>query len=360
MLLRPIALDESLIGQPLPWDIYNASGVLLAAEGMIVETMEQYQRLTSQSQFIQLATGDARPMVRLGRLLERLGAILATPWEYTLDAAVKDLAEELRAIYQADPDACLGLARVIPCDSPSVRHAVQTALVVYLLGRSLDDLPEAELASAMAAAMTMNIAAIDLHDALARGTAAMNPEHRATMEAHPTAGAELLIRCGVSDPLWLNSLRQHHENLDGTGYPARLEANDILLPARMIRLADYYCAKLSGRHYRLPKTPEFAFRALFGEERGQIDSQLATLLLRRIGIYPPGTLVRLNNHETAIITRRSHPAKTNRAVSFLNRNGHRLSQPKVRDLNQRHFAIHDVAISDRDWPEINWETLWGY
>ncbi len=361
MLLRPVILDEALIGHPLPWDVYNASGVLLAAAGTLVADAEQFQTLTAQSQFIQSATGPEgfRPLQRLQALSANLQALLEEPEAYALDAAVPDLARELMILYRADPDACLGLTRVMPHGSPSARHAMLSAIVVDLMGSSMD-LPDSTLQSTVAAALTMNIAAVGLHDALARGTAPLDAARRAQQRRHPEDGADLLWKAGVRDAVWLDTVRRHHENLDGTGYPAGLEGAEIPLPARLVRIADYYCAKLSARHYRLPKSADVALRAIFGDERGKLDTQFATLLLRRLGIYPPGTLVRLNNLETALVTRFSHMGRVNRVVSFLNRGEHLLSQPKVRDIGVRHFGIRGPTEPHRYWPEIDWEQFWGY
>lgn len=361
MLLRPVILDEALIGHPLPWDVYNASGVLLAAAGTLIADAAHFHTLTAQSQFIQSATGPEgfRPLQRLQALSGNLQTLLNEPETYVLDAAVKDLARELMTLYRTDPDACLGLARVMRQDSPTTRHAMLSAIVVDLLGSAMD-LPQPVLESSVAAALTMNIAAVELHDALTRGTAPLDAARRAEQRRHPEDGADLLWKAGVRDPVWLDTVRQHHENLDGTGYPAGLEGTGIPLPARLVRLADYYCAKLSSRHYRLPKSADVALRAIFGDERGKLDTQLATLLLRKLGIYPPGTLVRLNNLETAVVTRFSHIGRVNRVVSFLNRGEHLLSQPKVRDIGVRHFGIRGPAEPHRYWPEVNWEQFWGY
>jgi HD-GYP domain-containing protein (c-di-GMP phosphodiesterase class II) len=91
--------------------------------------------------------------------------------------------------------------------------------------------------------------------------------------------------------------------MDGSGYPSNLTGAQISLAARILHVADVYCSKMARVHYRPPKSLRLAFKELFGTERTQIDMQIASLLLRRIGLLPPGTLVRLSNRETACITR---------------------------------------------------------
>jgi len=154
-------------------------------------------------------------------------------------------------------------------------------------------------------------------------------------------------------------VRAHHEHLDGSGYPARLSGEAIPTAARILRLADVYCAKVGRRDYRPAHTPEAAFRGLFGSERLRLDMPLAAHLLRRLGLYPPGTLVRLANRETAVVTRHlSRRQPLRQVVSLLDHRGRLLERPQVRDL-QRH-PIVGPAEPDPGWPPIDWAQLWGY
>jgi hypothetical protein len=124
-------------------------------------------------------------------------------------------------------------------------------------------------------------------------------------------------------------------------------------------VADVYCAKVGRRYYRPAQTPEAAFRGLFGAERQRLDMQLAAHLLRRLGLYPPGTLVHLANRETAVVTRHlSRRQPLGQVVSFLDYRDHALERPRVRDL-KRH-PILGPAEPDPGWPPIDWAQLWGY
>jgi len=204
----------------------------------------------------------------------------------------------------------------------------------------------------------MNMSDIPLHERMYNGF--FSSADWTQLRAHPAASADLLERAGVSDIDWLNCVRQHHENMDGSGYPANLTGAQISLAARLLHVADVYCSKINTRSYRPPKSPRLAFKTLFGTERAQVDMQIASLLLRRIGLLPPGTLVRLANRETACITGIGRSGHIQSAVSFLDARGRALESPRERNLEMRAYAIRYPVDTDPVWPKINWPLLWGY
>lgn len=361
MLLRPVTLDRSILGQPLPWDLYTATGTLLAACGTVIAEAE-LRRLSGQPLFRRPdRPGEAgNPAHRLYEIAESLSAALDEPPSVRLETAVRALAADLQAMYYQDPDAALGLARLAPLPGHAVRHCLITALVAQVVAESLG-LPEQRLASLTAAALTMNNAEMHLHERLAATPQILTPSQREALYAHPQRGVQRLEACGVVDGEWLSAVRDHHEHMDGSGYPRRLLGDDIPLLARILRVADYYCAKIGARHYRLPQSPEQALRMIFGRERQRLDMQLAVQLLRRLGLYPPGTLVRLANRETAVVTRRVGRGKAVRhVVSFLDARGRALEHPRERDVTHSATAIAGPTEPQPDWPEVPWERLWGY
>jgi len=95
---------------------------------------------------------------------------------------------------------------------------------------------------------------------------------------------------------------------------------------------------------------------LFGIDRHRLDEQLASLLMRRLGLYPPGTLVRLENGESACIARRGQGGSVRRAISFLDAEGRLLEPPRGRDLATH--TIRGLLSPDPAWPAVEWERIW--
>lgn len=359
--MRPIHLDPDLIGQPLPCDLFSESGVLLAGAGLVLADEAQFQKLASRSLYRQSATASEtiQPLQRLHDIGRHTAALLAGPEQGLSEAELRLLARAFVALFRIDPSACLGYPRLAPVAPAWLNHSLQVLFLAVLVSDHLD-FSEAQSESLAAAALTMNMADVPLFERLHKQSGYVSSEDWLKLREHPSQAAERLQRAGVTDPDWLDSVRQHHENMDGSGYPANLAGAQTSLAARILHVADIYCTKIGARYYRPPKTSRFAFQELFGVERAQLDTQIATLLLRRIGLYPPGTLVRLANRENACITRLGRSGRIRFAISFMDARGRPLESPRERNLETRAYAVHHVIEHDPAWPKINWPQLWGY
>ncbi len=360
-MLRPAHLDLSLIGQPLPWDLFTESGVLVAGQGLVIADENHFLRLAGRALFVK-----SEPGPNLGGLPERLtelvaqaDALLSAPPEALDVVALDHTARDLSALWQVDADACLGFTRRAGRVRPAVTHSVQVLFVSLLLADQLE-IGAAERDSLAGAALSMNLGDLELHDRLAEPHPSLTAEDRRRLREPPRRAAELLAAAGLADPVWLACVLQHHESMDGSGYPAGLAGPDLGLGARILRVADIYCGKTGAREYHPTHSTRLAVQEIFGRERTGLDSQLAILLLRRLGVYPPGTLVRLASREIACITRRGRGGLVRFAVSFLDARGRPLDPPRERDLDTRQYQLRGVVDTEPHWPAIDWKCLWGY
>lgn len=353
-----------MIGHPLPWDVFTEAGVLVASAGSLVADASQYQKLTVRPLFRAAEADASSEGPKLVNVLERLEALaqeadtlLAPPYSAYLDVQIKELARELITLQRTDADACLGYLRRVPVGRPSLRHCLHVLFVSEFLASHLD-LAEAQRVSLAAAALTMNLAELELHDRLHAHAGPLDAAQRNALAAHPQRAVALLQAAGVSDASWLDAVAQHHENMDGSGYPRGMTGIGLGLPSRILRVADFYCAKVAARHYRPPKSSRLAMQELFGRDKHRLDNQIAVLLLRRMGLFPPGTLVRLANRESACIARQGRKGEVLAAMSFLDARGRPLDPPLERNL--AHTAVRGYLEEDAAWPAFDWKRIWGY
>ena len=95
---------------------------------------------------------------------------------------------------------------------------------------------------------------------------------------------------------------EHHERCDGSGYPRKLKTQDISPLAQIVGIVDFYDKMVSRRGGRPAMIPHDAVRQLFlVGERGQYPKPLVEAVIRSIGVYPVGSLVRLNTGEQAVV-----------------------------------------------------------
>jgi hypothetical protein len=168
-----------------------------------------------------------------------------------------------------------------------------------------------------------------------------------------------LRRLGVRDEWWIKTVLQHHESWDGSGYPGGLRAENIARTAQIVALADRYCALVSSRTYRKAMLPRLAIQELDMRIGRDIDKPLVAALVATMGIFPPGSLVRLRNGEGGIVVKRlldpQHPV----VYALQTGRGDPYEAPKKRLTSSRpEFAIVDDAAPHEILAPIDAEQLW--
>lgn len=248
-------------------------------------------------------------------------------------------AQHQRALALRDPDAALYLllqAASGDLDRYSAHHAMLCAVVCELcaLGQSW---PSEETDALWRAALSMNLALTATQDALARQAGPLSAAQRELVDGHAEASARLLADAGVTDALWLDTVRRHHQRASGHA-PAGAERL-----AGLLNRVDIYTAKLSRRATRAPASPAIAARDACLDGAGQPDALGATLL-RTLGLYPPGCFVQLANGEVGVVVRRGAKAHMPSIAALRRPDGGLYLQPLRRDTSVAGFAVkHGVS-----------------
>ena len=163
------------------------------------------------------------------------------------------------------------------------------------------------------------------------------------------------------DIRWLTTVDQHHENIDGSGYPLGLKGSEIIPEARLLRLVDSWCALRFQRGGRAQKTPREALRELHQQAIGQLDHSLFVQFRRLMGEYPPGTFVRLENRETAVVLRWGRPGcPPAHALRIFSAAGQPAAELIVRPLSTAGQRIRDYAeLNPAQFHQIPWSRIWA-
>lgn len=374
-ILRPVALPPGWVGQPAPCDFFDVRGTLLLREGAAISAAMDFvpgsRRLYCRaSQAAHVSSADPlRTLHDIGEALSTLDE-LASGGRAATAAELRSLAGETHAVWSLDADACIGFARMVPFDRPSVCHAILAALFAAELGCA-HGFAKPELIELIGAALTMNLGSMRLHDEMFALVGAPSSADREALVAHPAHAERLLSATEGLPEAWRLAVAQHHENFDGSGYPAGLMRGEIVLQARMLRVADVLAARLSERRRRGPlfwsihqaRDAERLLHHVFGQDLASLDLTLARLLMGRLGSFPPGSVVRLSNGEMAIISRRtSEPDGIPReALAFLDVHGRPQHSPRPRRIGPRDCRIQGYAHDDQPrLPPYDWQSIWGY
>lgn len=363
---RLVQLSRLKVGDTLPCDVRDGSGTLLLCRGHTISSQSQIETLVryASSPYSHSPALPGRdlplrsPLAMVLGARRRLQMIFSNPAPQNFVPDVLQVVADLRKACRANAD--VALASILLChEEPyAIRHSVNVAIACCVAGAPMQ-MDEATLVSVMAAALTMNIGMIELQERLRALKGRLDEQQRAEVEGHCERGAAMLAGYGVSDPLWLEIVRDHHERPDGSGYPDGKKADAIGMPTQLVSLADVYCARVSERQYRTAMPPNLALRWLFLNEGATLNPQHAAMFIKTLGVYPPGTGVRLQNGSIAVVIQRSTAGHRPHVASITSQDGTRIATPiRHRDEAPEHAVVEVVDLAELGLA-VNMEALWG-
>ena len=340
-------------GAALPFNIYDDRHALLLAQGCLVEGVQQFSALLARGCLVDLdelqrpadrvAQATAKQLPQLwSDCIEEVGRVLLSPALPEFRSALDDAAAPVAALI--DRDADLAIFTVLRQEgSPLIRygltHSVHAAIIARLVAQRLG-WPQADMDRAFKAALTMNLAMLELQGELAQQATPPTVAQRQAIREHPMASVRMLELAGISDPDWLTAVAQHHEERDGSGYPSALREPSEL--ATLLHRADVYTAKLSARATREAKAADQAAREIFRQDPGH---PVTAAMVKEFGIYPPGSFVTLASGESGIVVRRGATVMTPVVATLTNLYGDTLAAPVRRDTAHPLYAISGLLSS---------------
>ena len=373
---RRITMSDIVVGKPLPWDVYDSSNKLLLRKGHVVQREQQVETLIVRGLFVmanaeggasaQSASAAARHVERPSALrlinlatkrLERLLFNLHN--ESELHPKIIEVVTALKFAVDINPDvalACILLNQ--ESGSYPVRHSIDCAVVSLLVARAMNK-SAGEVQDIMTAALMMNVGMLRHHEHLHHCAQPLSADEHEMIRSHPEESVSLLRNAGIADENVLNYVLLHHENEDGSGYPFGKGSAEIPENAKIIALADRYCARVSSRLYRKSMLPNAALRDILLIEKKNINPTLAACFIRELGTYPTGTFVRLVNGEVGLVTGRGNSTTTPVVHSLLGPRGAPLSFPIRRETHKELHAIREVLHESQAGVRINMQQLWG-
>jgi len=96
-------------------------------------------------------------------------------------------------------------------------------------------------------------------------------------------------------------IRQHHERIDGSGYPSRLKGNELSLLSRILMAVDEYESLINVADIRRNLSPTEALSQLYLTGKTTFSEEVVVALIQVLSVYPPGTVVELNDHSIGLV-----------------------------------------------------------
>lgn len=192
---------------------------------------------------------------------------------------------------------CLG--RIREKDSYLMEHSVNLAVLMTVFGKSLQ-LDKKTMQHVAIGAMLHDIGKIMVPDEVLHKPRRLTDEEFEVMKKHAQYSKELLEQTEGMPKLAVTVAAQHHEKMDGSGYPLGLCGHEISPFGRMAAVVDVYDAITADRVYHKGIAPAAALKKLL-EWSNHLDASLVRHFIRSVGIYPVGSLVLLESGRLAVV-----------------------------------------------------------
>jgi putative nucleotidyltransferase with HDIG domain len=269
------------------------------------------------------------------------------------------LVDEISNSVQRNVGALVSLARLKTADNYTYMHSVAVCALMVALAKQLD-FNEEERRKAGLAGLIHDLGKMKTPLTVLNKAGKLTDEEFEIMKKHPGDGYEILLANQTAAPEVMDVCLSHHEKLDGTGYPRKLKGDAISLYARMGAICDVYDAITSVRPYKDGWDPADALHRM-SEWTGHLDMNLFRAFVKSMGIYPVGSLVRLNSGRIGVVIEQSAKSLlTPKLRVFFSTKANTRIPPESIDLARPNCP---EKITAREEPE-NWnfqdlDNLWA-
>jgi putative nucleotidyltransferase with HDIG domain len=213
---------------------------------------------------------------------------------------VEPVVEQMTASILRNDGALSALCLIKNKDDYTFLHSVSVCALMISFARSLG-LDPGQMKQAGIGGLLHDIGKTVTPDRILNKPDRLSDEEFAVMRNHSEDGLALLMKTpGIGD-IPRTICIEHHERMDGSGYPKKLNGEQISLMGRLSAIVDVYDAITSRRCYRVGMAPTDVLRKMLEWSKFHFDPQHVQAFMRCIGIYPTGSLVRLASGKLAVV-----------------------------------------------------------
>ncbi|MBF0110802.1 MAG: HD-GYP domain-containing protein [Magnetococcales bacterium] len=212
--------------------------------------------------------------------------------------AVRGMAESMFR----NPDAILSLSLIKKRDEYTFMHSVNVGVFLMSFCRALE-MEEETIIKVGVGGMLHDIGKMRTPERVLNKAGKLTDEEFLVMKQHVTFSRQILEHTPGIAEISIYVAAQHHERFDGTGYPKGLKGDGINEFGQMAAIVDVYDAITSDRVYHKGNPPHVALKRMLDWSKNHFNPQLYQKFVQCVGIYPIGTLVRLENHLIGVVIR---------------------------------------------------------
>lgn len=344
-LLRLMSVNDLIPGMRLAKNIYAADGRVLLSVGTAIN--ERYLRRLRE---LHISTMWVEDGVSAGITVDdvvhdetRTEAVNVTREAMQAVTTVKGLRDDLlgRVSQVVDDilddllrnrDAVYSLTDIRALHDYTFGHSVSVAILAVLTGITLG-YNELRLKRLGVGALLHDVGKAALPETVLYAPRKLTDEEFALVKQHPKIGFDVLRKADGIQPTSAIIALEHHERLDGSGYPQSLRGDKMHEFSRLVAVCDVFDAMTSDRPYRPRMFPSAALEHLRAEAGRLYDPAMVEAFVQNVAAFPPGTVVRLSSGAVGLVVVARRRAPTRPIVRLLtDPSGHRLPFPEDVDL----------------------------
>jgi putative nucleotidyltransferase with HDIG domain len=248
--------------------------------------------------------------------------------------AVRAVISDMTDSVFRNPDALSSLSRLKRFDEYTFYHSVNTALLAMSLGQSLG-FDRSALHLAGVGTLLHDIGKTKIPLEILNKPGRFEIHEMEIMKQHVLRGVEVLASTTGLGESYIQPALEHHERVNGAGYPYRRAKKDISQFGLITAVVDIYDAMTSDRCYHKGRPAHEILQLLYRLSlEGHLDSTLVQRFIQIVGVYPVGSIVELNTGETGIVKQVNHHAPLAPVVFLVKSAGNTLlSMPHEQDLS---------------------------
>ncbi len=207
---------------------------------------------------------------------------------------VKHTVSRFAASILSNPSALNWLTRIKHENEYTAEHCLNVGVMAMIFARHLG-YDRARIEELGLAGMLHDVGKMKLDQRILDKPGKLTAAEFAHIRTHALAGYHMIAEDQALPLVVKQATRDHHERLDGSGYPYGIPGEEIGLTAKIIAIVDTYDAITSDRIYSKARPPSEALRILYQMRGKHYDEALVIRFIECIGIYPPGSIVELSN-----------------------------------------------------------------
>ncbi len=215
-------------------------------------------------------------------------------------ASTRPSVEKIVGSVMRNSNAMMTMRRLKSLDDYTFLHSVSVCAMLVSFSKIVD-LSLSAIHDVALGGLIHDIGKMRLAQAVLNKPGRLSEEEFLHIKAHVVLGSDLVRQLPGIPPLAMEPLDLHHERYDGSGYPRGLKGAEISQVGQMSAIVDVYDAITSDRPYRKAMSPAAAVQKLFEWSKHHFDPEMTKVFVKSVGIYPIGTLVRLESGRLGVV-----------------------------------------------------------